>query len=240
MYKKSQASVINILAILCLVTVINTAVFSQFYTTPTFKRTINSKIGTTLKVEVYDPEGNLKDTRYKDNDLVLTNFKNWLVGMFTGVLNEGAYVTASLTDDGSNARTINVRAPLYNTILNTWADTSAGAGNKGGYLGIGTGANAPTVGDVALQTKYGSYIVTTSSTWTVATGNIAVVGTFTATSSVTITECCLLVQWIPSAGTTSYSFLIDQDSSSGFIIFFNYIHGKIRKEVDKFKSNTKC
>lgn len=223
MYRKSQASIINILSILCLVTVINTVIFSQFYTTPVFKRTINSKIGTTLKVEVYDPEGNLKDTRYKDNDLVLTNFKNWLVGMFTGVLNEGAYVTTSLLDDGNNARTINVRAPLYNSILNTWADTSAGAGNKGGYLGIGIGdgagsATAPAVGDYALQSKYGSYIVTTSSTWDVNTGNIAVVGTFTATSSVTITEACLLVQWIPSSGTTSYSILMTRDTFAGIAV----------------------
>lgn len=171
-----------------------------------------AKMTPSLNISVYNSDGILKATRLKEDDLLLDNFRNFFIAFFDSATSK----TVDLKDTSNTARTIVVHK-TSSTTTNTWSDSASGSTTKGGIMGIGSGTNAPTQTDYALQTIYGSLadVPNTYPTWDVATGNVTIQKSFAITGTITITEAVLGVRWIPSSGTTSYDIMMFRDTFTG-------------------------
>lgn len=209
-----------IITALSLVLTMESAVVYSFITPPDVIkvgiRPFNNKVATTLRVQVFDSDGNLRGTRYKDNDLILTNFRNFLVAMFTSQTT--GTITASMTDIANAAKTINVRVTA-NVNTNTWCDTQSDTENKGGQMAIGEGSTAPVVANYGMETIYGAYVRVTDGfpQYDPVTHNVTITSTFDIAASKTITEAGLFVSWVDSTGNV-FTFAMTRDTFTGIAV----------------------
>ena len=194
----------KILTSLFLVSLLFFASFSIIYinslnSTVPFVNANSGKLGVALKVSVYDAEGNLKQEVIKDDDLVIDNFIKFLTAFFTSADPSDA----SLTNNAGAGCTIRVR--LGDDNQNTFADSETDTEDKGGFIGIGTDATAPTRTDFDLGTIQesltavdGGYPVYSS-----ATGNITIQCSITVTGTYNIVEAGLFVNWVDTSSNVN-------------------------------------
>lgn len=183
---------------------------------------IRPHVSTKLIGQVYGPDGILKATVTKDNDLILDNFKKILIGtLFQSFINDNAG-SFTMLDTGNASRTIKSRANTQgsNDYLNRWVDGGSGTDPKGAYMGIGTGSTAAVRWNSDLQTIHGVKTAVTNgyATWTTATGDITITSTIACTSSVSITEGSVFIRWLPDSGTTTYYFMLTRDTFAGVAV----------------------
>lgn len=187
---------------------------------------IDGKVQTTLIIDVFNSQGLLKSHYLKNDDLILDNYRYFWGAVFTGNVSP---VDAALVDDGGNNRSVRVHVAGVNT--NTVADSGSGTGNKGGYIGIGTGTTAPARTDYSLETQVESYTAPTAGypTWDSASGNVTISASIPITNTRTITEACLSARWVDTSGSVYY-FTMFRDTwagtstVSGDTMVITYIH----------------
>jgi len=152
------------------------------------------KLSPQLTVTVYDADGNLKSSMKKEDDLILNNFRDFFVELFTD--NGGGTITASLTNDANTAKTVNVKGTTY---LNSWQDSSSGTAAKGAFAGIGNGTTAAARTDYALESQIETYATEhTTPVYTAATGLLSLSYSFTITGTRNVSEAVLGCAWLAS------------------------------------------
>jgi hypothetical protein len=169
-----------------------------------------NKINTHLTVRVYDSEGNLKDSRYKPDDLILNNFKNILI----------RWLWANTTDIDSYAyphdltnveRTLMVRMDSSDTLA-SFRDSISDTEHKGAHIGIGTGTTSPIGSNYCLESQHGSWTaISQAPLWNSTQGNVTITSSIACTSSVSISEAVLMVQWVDT-GSTVRQFALCRDT----------------------------
>jgi len=116
-----------------------------------------------LKVEVRDKHGKLIETREKEGDLILDNFKAILSGVLYpfGSISENTWRTVSVVDVAGTARSIAVFSTANTDVSGDGANFLArrySASDLGAWIGVGTSTVTPTRGDYKLgaQVAWGS------------------------------------------------------------------------------------
>lgn len=177
---------------------------------------MGKKISTKLIAEAYDSNGNLKQKVEKDNDLIMNNFRNFLIYSLFYPYYDVLSPTFSLYDTTNTSKTLISKCWQSSSLdyQYRWVDSASGSDPKGGYIGIGDGTTAPTVIDYDLESIVGSKTAVTGAypTWNSGTGDITIVSTIPITGSYNITEGALFTRWLTQASATTYYFMITRDT----------------------------
>src|SRR4030042_6451301 len=89
-----------------------------------------SKIQTTLQVECYGPDGVLKSSMVKDDDLILNNYLYLMQAIFTNP--GGSPIATTLTDTSNIPRAVTVKQTGVQLLLTQGSDA-------GGFIQVATG-----------------------------------------------------------------------------------------------------
>jgi hypothetical protein len=154
-------------------------------------------IRTVLQVDVYDVEGNLRESRLKDDDLILDNFGNWMSGWFEDATNVGK--TLKRTSGSTTSVGVKSTSPSFCWTANY---------DVGAMAGVGTGTTAPTTGDYDLETQIGDWTKINNPTY--ADGNITFGCSIQSPTAQDITEAGVI--WTYS--DQSIQFLVLRDTFS--------------------------
>ena len=203
----------KILTSLFLVSLLFFASFSIIYInslnrTVPFVNANSGKLGVRLEVSVYDIEGNLKDRVIKDDDLILQNFIDFLTDFFTD--NYPTDVECDLQDISDTTRTVIIHTT--GTAIGTFSDGSSDTEDKGGFIGIGTGATAPDRDDYDLTAQEESLTQNDANypAYSSVSGNVVCQATIVATDTYNVAEAGYFINWVDDSDTV-YTFMLLHD-----------------------------
>ena len=199
---------------------------------------IGGKIGVSIGIKVYGPDGALKSSFYDPDDLILDNFRTFLAEWFSD--DTTMPVTASLKNDLNQAKTVNVKVDR-SSWANNIGDSNTGSGKKGGVIGIGTGTTAPQRTNYKLETptEADTYITAGYPTWSAVTGNVTISASVAITGAHDITEAVLGVNWV-AADASENTFNMFRDTFPAIsvvnldVVVITY---QIQLTGDEFTSN---
>lgn len=179
---------------------------------------LSNAFDTILEVTVRDKDGNIKDTRLKVGDLILTNFAEAFRGVISDITTSGEtkYVTATyFKDEGGTTRSAVVKSAFTSSTGQSgfWGQESTLYPNTA--LAVGTGTNSPVVGNTDLQTEVESKnLIQTDAVY--ASGNVTFYGTVPITDTHTITEAGVYRRLAASSTYNYYLFI--RDTFSGISV----------------------
>ena len=185
----------TLLASLMLLTITITMASNVIYINLNNNQLQEKNLKVCLQLDVYDSEGNLRESRTKEDDLVLNNFGV----LFSSILKDvtGVY-TKSFVKTTGGAATVYIR---YAEIMGFWegiADTDCG------QIGIGTGTTTPTVSDYNLETQVEG--------WTDAGDPAYSNGNITMSASISISE---------NNEITEAAFMMEDGQNTALVVMFH-------------------
>ena len=148
-----------------------------------------------LQLDAYDSEGNLRESRTKEDDLVLDNF-GMLLSSILQDINVNFYKYFTKTIDTQVA--VFVR---HTEVNGFWEGVSS---TDGGQIGIGTGTTTPTVSDYNLETQVEG--------WTDVGDPVYSDGNITISASITISE---------NNNITESAFMMEEGVTSAWVVMFH-------------------
>lgn len=180
------------------------------------KMDLGSAFDTILEVTVKDKDGNIKDSRLKVGDLVLTNMAEVFRAVIKDVEVYNDYVytsSAYFKDENAVGDSAYVKGPSSSNTYYGGLVGSYGGVYPQTKLAVGTGATAPNVGDVDLQNEvFTKEYIEADAVY--SNGNVTFYGTIPCTSSETITEAGIYKYVYAGSGDTFYYMML-RDTFAG-------------------------
>jgi len=160
----------------------------------------SGKMKVRLEISVYDYEGNLKDRVIKDDDMILSNFIEFLTAFFTDTYPTA--VEVDLQDISDTQRTFIIHQSGGSN-ANTFTDSESDTEDKGGFIGIGTDATAPTRADVDLGTQQEGLTQNDANypAYSNVSGIFVSQTTIASTGTYNVVEAGYYVNWVDELGT---------------------------------------
>lgn len=183
---------------------------NRFLLRPIRGRRIDELIKTRVEVWEEDALGNrLSKGSCKDSDMINDNLGKILANLFCAYNAGTLEVSTTVQDTGNASRTFKTVTDSQNFNYHV---------ERGGRIGVGTGAVAPARTDYTLGTQVGSWTAfSADGVWTSAAGTITFAASVLIAAGATVTESGVIWHYRDSTGTRR-DILVIRDTFAGVAI----------------------